>query len=72
MIEDMKNNPYQSDLDVEEYYQTAISKLSKQEIDNYHQLSRDNVGDVDLEDLRLGFEGLEYRRFIKEHFHDEL
>jgi hypothetical protein len=66
MIEDMENNPYQSDLDVEEYYQTAISKLGKQEIDTYHHLSRDAIEHVDLEHLRLGFEGLKYRRFIKE------
>ena len=62
MIEDMENNPYQSDSDVEEYYQTAISNLSKQKIDVYHQLSRDHIGDIDLEYLRAGFEGLEYRR----------
>ncbi|HUU15870.1 MAG TPA: hypothetical protein VMW72_01870 [Sedimentisphaerales bacterium] len=68
-VDDVGNNPYQSDLDIEEYYQTAISKLSKQEIDTYHQLTRDSIGDVKLEDLRLGFEGIEYRRFIKEHFH---
>ncbi len=37
------NNPYQSDVDVEEYYQTAISKLSKEKIDAYHQLTRDNL-----------------------------
>ncbi len=66
MIEDMENYPYQSDLDVEEYYQTAISKLGKQEIDTYHHLSRDAIERVDLEHLRLGFEGLKYRRFIKE------
>lgn len=65
MIEDMENNPYQSDLDVEEYYQTAISNLTKQKIDLYHQLSRDNIGDIDLEYIRAGFEELEYRRFIK-------
>ena len=61
----MENNPYRSDSDVEEYYQTAISNLSKQKIDVYHQLSRDRIGDIDLEYLRAGFEGLEYRRFIK-------
>jgi hypothetical protein len=65
MIEDMENNPYQSDSDVEEYYQTAISNLSKHKINVYHQLSRDRIGDIDLEYLRTGFEGLEYRRFIK-------
>jgi hypothetical protein len=62
------NNPYQSDIDVEEYYQTGIGKLSKQEIDTYHQLTRDAIADVDLEYLQSGFEGLEYRRFIKIHF----
>jgi len=53
MIENMENNPYQSDLDVEEYYQTAISNLSKQKIDAYHQLSRDRTGDIDLEPIRI-------------------
>lgn len=67
-MDDNDNNPYQSDLDVEEYYQTAISKLSKQEIDTYHQLTRDSIQDVDLEEIQLRFEGLEYRRFIKLHF----
>ena len=61
----MENNPYQSYLDVEEYYQTAISKLSKQKIDIYHQLSRDRIEDIDLEYIQAGFEGLEYRRFIR-------
>jgi len=65
IIENMENNPYQSDLDVEEYYQTAINKLSKQKIDIYHQLSRDRIGDIDLEYIQAGFEGLEYRRFIR-------
>jgi len=62
------DNPYQSDIDVEEYYQTGISKLSKQKIDMYHQLARDSIQDIDLEDVQLGFEGLEYRRFIKIRF----
>ena len=61
----MENNPYQSDLDVEEYYQTAVSNLSKQKIDIYHQLSRNHVRDIDLEYIQAGFEGLEYRRFIR-------
>jgi hypothetical protein len=64
-----ENNPYQSDIDVEEYYQTAISKLSKEKIDAYHQLTRDNLQDVDLEYVQEGFEGLEYRRFLKTHFY---
>lgn len=34
MIKDMENNPYQSDSDVEEYYQTAISNL---QIHLYHK-----------------------------------
>jgi len=59
------DNPYQSDIDVEEYYQIGISKLSKQKIDMYHQLTRDSIQDIDLEDVQLGFE---YRRFIKIHF----
>ena len=65
------NNPYQSDIDVEEYYQTAISKLSKEKIDAYHELTRSSLQDVDLEYVQEGFEGLEYRRFMKTHFYME-
>ena len=64
----MDNSPHQSDLDVEECYHTAISRFSKQGIENYHQLSRGNAGCLDSKNLRLELEGLEYRRFIKEHF----
>ncbi|MFC1637120.1 hypothetical protein ACFL5Z_20045 [Planctomycetota bacterium] len=56
-------------MDVEEYYQTAISKFSKEKIDAYHQLTRDSIKDIDLEYVQEGFEGLEYRRFIKLHFY---
>jgi hypothetical protein len=68
-MDDSDNNPYQSDVDVEEYYQTAISKLGKEKVDAYHELTRDNLQDVDLEYVQAGFEGLEYRRFLKTHFY---
>jgi hypothetical protein len=35
-MDDSDNNPYQSDVDVEEYYQTAISKIGKEKVDAYH------------------------------------
>jgi hypothetical protein len=44
---DSDSNPYQSDLDVEEYYQTAISKFSKEKIAAYHQLTRESITDID-------------------------
>ncbi len=61
----MKTNPYQSDLDVEEYYQAAVKNLNGPKIDMYHKLSRDSVQDIDLEYVQAGFEGLEYRSFIR-------
>ncbi len=54
------NNPYQSDLDVEEYYQTAISKLSGQDIDRYHQLTRESILDVDLKQSKTNHYVLRY------------
>ena len=34
-MDNSDNNPCQSDIDVEEYYETGISKLSRQGIDTY-------------------------------------
>lgn len=62
-------NPYQSDFKVEEYYQNIVCGLSKKEIYSYHQLNRVHIQDVNLEEIQLGFEGLEYRRFIKKHYY---
>jgi hypothetical protein len=61
----METNPYQSDLDVEEYYQAAVKTLDGPKIDMYHQLSRDGVRDIDFDYIQTGFEGLQYRRFIR-------
>jgi len=61
----METNPYQSDLDVEEYYQAAVKNLDGPKIDMYHQLSRSSVPDIDLDSVQAGFEGLKYRWFIR-------
>lgn len=64
----MDDSPYQSHRAVEEYYGTATSQLTAEEIDRYHRVCRDGIKEIDLEYARYGFEGLEYGEFIQLHF----
>ena len=69
MINHMDDNPFKSHLAVEEYYETAISKFSPERIETYHRMAREGIPAIDLEYMRSGFTGLEYRKLIQKTIH---